>query len=89
MIPKAGTAEWKEAEDTFSKVFFNVTGTAVDIRTFRQVVALGKPHATDQLSKSNRRWAERFLADPDNDRFFWTRRASLKLQAGPRRWNRP
>ena len=71
----------ERATEIFTKVLLNLMSRSSEIHTFRRLVQIGLPHASDAVASSNREWARQILTEPHYEGWF-TDRARFRKEVG-------
>ena len=71
-----------EATKIFTKVLLNLTSRSSEIHTFRRLVQIGLPHASDAVANSNLEWARQILTEPHYEGWFTDRARFIKEVGG-------
>ena len=71
-----------EATEIFTKVLLSLTSRSSEIHTFRRLVQIGLPHASDAVAGSNLEWARQILTEPHYEGWFTDKGRFIKEVGG-------
>ena len=71
-----------KATEIFTKVLLSLTSRSSEIHTFRRLVQIGLPHASDAMAGSNFEWARQILTEPHYEGWFTDKARFIKEVGG-------
>ena len=71
-----------EATEIFTKVLLSLTSRSSEIHTFRRLVQIGLPYASDAVAGSNLEWARQLLTEPHYEGWFTDKARFIKEVGG-------